>query len=288
MENNHNNKKRRQGKKKVPARSSQHIFTKSYSDNAVDNLKRLIQNQRQRGGERFYAIKVDGEFCIYKTSDVRMFDDYKVFVDATTESVEVVLYFGRSNNCNRHIFYLKDKPLSGTPAPVDVDKKIEEAMAQKDQEYLIKNLKKKVKRQAAIIEEQEEELEELRKKTDFKSIVTNGIALLGAFNANKSAATTALSGTPKAETSGDTNAEITINDVSSEENSEEKEDDKEKKEMFEEVYDHLGSKGMNTMINLMEAVSQSEEMRAGLNKLIEAENKRRQQQRNEVPPDEEE
>lgn len=284
MEATQNKKKKWNGKHQVPSRSSQHIFTKSYSDESVNRLKRLLQNHTRRGEKRFFAIKIDGEFCIYKTSDIRHFDDYKEFVDANTESVEVVLYFGRSNNCNRHIFFLKNIPLSGVNAPVDVDKKIEEALAQKDQEFLIRTLKKKVKKQAALIEEMEEELNELREKTDLRGILREGIALVGAFN-QKSPTDATLSGTPKNEPEK-VEVEI-VEDKDQKEKSTEQsqeqlsEEQQKKKDLFEEMYDHLGSKGLDTMLNLMQTISQSEQFRNGVNQLIQQENERRAQQRSE-------
>lgn len=116
--------------KKYKAKSKQRVFTKKFVDESVNKLKRLVVNFNERGDERFYAIKVDNEFCVSKTSNSNYFDDYKEFIDGTTESIEVVMYFGNSNNCNRHIFYLKENALGSTPA-VDVDKKISDALKRK-------------------------------------------------------------------------------------------------------------------------------------------------------------
>ena len=102
------------------------------------------------------------------------------------------MYFGKSNNCNRHIFYLKESSL-GNVAPVDVDKKIEDALKKKDQDYLIKSLQEQVEQQNEYIEQLEEELEGLSSKTDIRGILKEGIALLGALK-NMPVSNTALSG----------------------------------------------------------------------------------------------
>lgn len=265
MEFEQNKKKKWNGKRNVPSRSSQRIFTKSYSDEAVDRLKRLLENQKQRGEERFYGIKVDGEFCVYKTTNLRMFDDYKEFVDSSTEAIEVILYFGNSNNCNRHLFYLKDKPLSGINSPVDVDKKIEEALAKKDQEYLIKSLKEKVAEQEELIEQLEEELEELKGKTDLRGLLKDGIALMGAF---KGQTPPTLSGTETSQNQSE--VEVEVNDEGTD-----SEDLSEQEEVFNEIYERYGAGGVKQVVNLMLAISKSETIRNGVNKLIEDENKKR-------------
>ncbi|NGF77176.1 hypothetical protein G5B10_14905 [Fluviicola sp. SGL-29] len=266
MEFDQNKKKKWNGKRNVPSRSSQRIFTKSYSDEAVDRLKRLLENQKQRGEERFYGIKVDGEFCVYKTTNLRMFDDYKEFVDSSTEAIEVILYFGTSNNCNRHIFYLKDKPLSGINAPVDVDKKIEEALAKKDQEYLIKSLKEKVAEQEELIEQLEDELEELKGKTDLRGLLKDGIALMGAFKGQVPDST--LSGTENPP--DQPTVEVEVNEEGNEE-----EDLSEQEKVFNDIYQSYGSDGVKQVVNLMLAIAKSETIRNGVNKLIEEENKKR-------------
>lgn len=266
MEFDQNKKKKWNGKRNIPSRSSQRIFTKSYSDEAVDRLKRLLDNQKQRGEERFYGIKVDGEFCVYKTTNLRMFDDYKEFVDSSTEAIEVILYFGNSNNCNRHLFYLKDKPLSGINAPVDVDKKIEEALAKKDQEYLIKSLKEKVAEQEELIEQLEDELEELRGKTDLRGLLKDGIALMGAFKGQVPGST--LSGTENPP--DQPTVEVEVNEEGNEE-----EDLSEQEKVFNDIYQSYGSDGVKQVVNLMLAIAKSETIRNGVNKLIEEENKKR-------------
>ena len=262
MENQEHIQKKKK-KKKSYTRSNQRVFTKKYSDDNLARLKRLIQNHTDRGDERYFAIKVDGEFCVNKISNPKYFDDYKEFIDGQTESIEVIMYFGKSNNCNRHIFYLKEGSL-GNVAPVDVDKKIEAALEKKDQDYLIKSLQEQVEQQSEYIEQLEEELEELSSKTDIRGIIKEGAALLGVLK-NTPTTKTALSGLE----SESEDAEVKVESVV-ESDTEESEDVS--KEAFEEVYQQFGKEGTDQIIGLMVRISNSDELRKGINDLLEKEN----------------
>lgn len=173
------------------------------------------------------------------------------------------MYFGKSNNCNRHIFYLKEGSL-GNVAPVDVDKKIEDALKKKDQDYLIKSLQEQVEQQSEYIEQLEEVLEELSSKTDIRGIIKEGAALLGVLK-NTPNTKTALSGVE----SESADAEVKVEPVA-ESDIEESEDVS--KEAFEEVYQQFGKKGTDQIIGLMVRISNSDELRKGINDLLEKEN----------------
>ncbi|MBK7128237.1 MAG: hypothetical protein IPM74_12580 [Crocinitomicaceae bacterium] len=247
-----------------PERRSQQIFTKNYSDDNVSRLKKLLLNPSQGHGERFYAIKVDGEFCVYRTSNPRSFDDYKEMIDGSTETVEVILYFGQSNNCNRHIFYLKEKSLNGAD-PIDFDKKIKDALEKNDQAHLIVSLQQKVDDQEELIDELQEELEELRKKTDMTSLLKEGISLLGIFKGKTPEG--ALAGAPPVP-----DAEVKVESA----DEQKKEDTKQKEgyQAFSELYEKFGDKGVNQVVQLLMAISKSDKLREGINKLVKEENEK--------------
>jgi len=251
-------------KKKSKAKSKQRVFTKKFVDESVNKLKRLVVNFNERGDERFYAIKVDNEFCVSKTSNSNYFDDYKEFIDGTTESIEVVMYFGNSNNCNRHIFYLKENALGSTP-DVDVDKKISDALKKKDQDYLIQSLQEQVEQQEEYIQQLEEELEKSSSKTDIQGILKEGVALLGAIKGLPiSSNTTQLSGT---ESKSD--CEVSVEAV---EETDPKEDKGKYNAAFNDVYEQFGDNGMKQIVGLMVRVSESEKLRKDINTLIEKDN----------------
>lgn len=269
MRREKNEKRNHRNQNNSPRVRSQRIFTKNYNDDQVDRLKRLIQSQNQRGDERYYGIKVDGEFCVNKTCDTRHFDDYKEFIDGGTETIEVVLYFGRSNNCNRHIFYLKEKggnAINGVSEPIDVDKKIEDALKKKDQEYLIQSLKQKVKDQEELIDELEEELAELKPKTELRGLIKDGLAMFQSINGGSSS-NNGLSGAP----APDKEAEVTIE--ASEESSTNESNNNEK--LFNQIYDRIGDDGLNRMVGIIQAIEDSKDFRDGVNKLIQEENRRK-------------
>jgi len=266
-------------KKKSKAKSKQRVFTKKYVDESVEKLKRLIKNYNERGNERFYAIKVDNEFCVSKTSNPKYFDDYKEFIDGTTESMEVTIYFGNSNNCNRHIFYLKENTL-GNVEP-NVDKKISEALRKRDQEHLIESLKNQVEQQEEYIQQLEEELEKIaeesKSKTDIQGILKEGTALLGAIkglpNINNSKT---LSGT---DNKTDTKVEVESMETS-EEQDEEEEEKSAYNEAFNEIYDQFGKDGVKQIVGLMIRISNSEKLREEINDLIKNDNQNNKEKQN--------
>ena len=253
-------KKKERKKKSSNSRASQRVFTRKFNDEQVDRLRRLIQNQNDRGEERFFAIKIDGEFCVNKTSNPDYFDDYKEMIDGSTETVEVVMYFGKSNNCNRHIFYLKNGGVDGLGA-IDVDRKIKDALKVRDREYELQNLKEKVESQTDYIEELETELEELREKTDFKGLLKDGMQLLGAWKGSGNASQQ-LSGVPEAE------SEVEIEAVGEEGESKPKSDLQENFEVFSEVSKHFGKDGLKQLLGLAGALATSPTLRKGVNELI--------------------
>ena len=269
----HGNNERRNKGKSVPSRKSQQIFTKSYSDEQVGRLKRLLQNQHQREAERFYAIKVDGEFCVYKTSNVRIFDEYKEFVDGKTETVEIILYFGRSNNCNRHIFYLKDQPQNGLSG-VDVEAQIQEALERQEQKHHIESLEGIVEEQEQIIDGQEKELEELRGKHDVRGMIQDGLSLLNAYNKSKTP-DSGLAGTKPASSEVEFEAR---NESEKETQKEETEEQKKCRELYEELYAYYGEKELYKFCGLMDAIKNSDVLRDGVNQLIKEEKERRKEQ----------
>ena len=235
----------------------QRVFTKKYSDELVDRLKKLIQNQKERGDEKFFAIRVDDEFIVHKTSDPRYFDDYKEFLDGTTNTIEVILYYGRSNNCNRHIFYLRELPLNGHGQQEDVNSQIEDAIQRKDQEHQIERLKRKIKNLKAKVEKQEVELTEYRSKFDIKGILSEGLAFVQAFK-GKSNDSTQLSGVEE-------ESDVTIEPI----DDSEPEDSDEQKETFDLLYKEFGKDEMKKMIGLMLTIKNDEEFRDKINKAIQ-------------------
>lgn len=284
MENQQYIQKKSKKKKKAYKRSIQRVFTRKYSDDNLARLKRLIENHTDRGDERFFAIKVDGEFCVNKIANPQYFDDYKEFIDGQTESIEVIMYFGKSNNCNRHIFYLKESSL-GSADIVDVDKKIEDALQKKDQDYLIKSLQDQVEQQAEYIEKLEEQVEELSAKTDIRGLLKEGAALLGAFKGVQTA-NSSLSGAKTQPDDAQVEVEpVTASNKTSEEDEEEEYDEAEEeaRDAFDEVYNQFGEAGTKQVIGLMHHISQSTEFRDGINELIKKENAKNKKQSDKKP-----
>lgn len=130
---------------------------------------------------------------------------------------------------------------------------------------MIKSLKEKVAEQEELIEQLEDELEELKGKTDLRGLLKDGIALMGAFKGQPSPT---LSGTETSQNQSEVEVEVNEEDT-------DLEDLSEQEEVFNEIYERYGAGGVNQVVNLMLAISKSETIRKGVNKLIEDENKKR-------------
>lgn len=161
------------------------MTTDIYSNQAMDRLKRLLENFYISGEEKYYAVLVDGEIVVPKTSDPESYDNYKEFVNELTRQVIVRLYYGNSPNCNTYKFdVIASGQLSGTQL---ADMKISEALDKHKREQHIIDLQKKIRRlkkkNAKLLIELEENDSLLTTKNadKFKEIASIGMGLVNSF-----------------------------------------------------------------------------------------------------------
>lgn len=177
------------------------VFTEVYTPERIERLKSIIRDFQQQGNGRRYCILVDGEMVVPVNTDENNFDNYQRYINAHTETVEVRMFFGKSPNCNRHVFHTKPTSLNGTPEK-DIEQRIKEALQKQKMETQMSLLKRELKRKNKKLRQYkvlQAELDE--KKIDIKELISKGIELYGQFNANQKGvvAPGAVEGTPPAE-----------------------------------------------------------------------------------------
>lgn len=118
------------------------VITKPYNPEQIAMLKQtLVKEQQHRDTSREYEIRVDNMSAVPRTNDLELFDTYEDFITDETKAMEVIIYFGQSRRSNRYIYTLKEQKeanLSG----VDVDKMLEDKIAQVKKQWDYDQLKK--------------------------------------------------------------------------------------------------------------------------------------------------
>lgn len=164
------------------------VFNEPYNIQRINRLKGIIKGIHEQGGCKFYSIFVDGEMVVAKNDNIELFDNYHQYMEPNTQQVEIRLHFGRSPNCNRHIFHTNQTALSGVPAK-DVEQRIKEALEKQKMETEIDLLKKELKRKSKKLKQFKTLQEELDdKQIDIKDLIKQGMEIYGQFNANKAGA----------------------------------------------------------------------------------------------------
>lgn len=200
------------------------VSKKKYSNAQVNKLRTLIELQNKGNNRKFFCIKVDGEVVVPKTNHPNRFDDFIQFVDQGTESVEIHLYHGHSNNCNKHILYFgeEEKSLNGV-SPDQVNEIVKNAINEERKTAYLSQLEKEIEDLEEKNEALEELVEELKKKTDFSELGSLAKAGISAWITSQGGKPPTLGEAPK--TTSDT--EVTVEGVDEEKNfSEDSEENK--------------------------------------------------------------
>jgi len=195
------------GHQKQAPRSN--VTKKKYNNAEVEKLRTLVELQNKRGHKKYYSIKVDGEVVVPKTNDPRQFDDFMQFVDQVTEAVEIHLYHGQSNNCNRHILYFNEAPqaMNGV-SPDQVNEIVKNAI---NEDRKLNHLEYMEKRLKELEEENEslyEEIAELKSKTDFAALGDLAKAGINAWAVSKKGGT--LGEAPQSEAKPNSEVEVEL------------------------------------------------------------------------------
>jgi FtsZ-binding cell division protein ZapB len=151
-----------------------------YEQRKIDNLIQYLRLYHQKDQPIDYEILVDGFKAVRRTNDPDMFSMFENFVTADTQSIEVLLYQGASNNNEKRIFYfgeipkekIKDEGLSG----VEVQNSVNEQVKQKLLEKEYKDLQEEnnnLKQHIADLESEVDELEKFNTRLEAKQSPLN-------------------------------------------------------------------------------------------------------------------
>lgn len=136
------------------------ISREKYSQSKIEKIKDYLRIYYQKGTPIDYEIVVDGFKAVRRTSDPEMFDMFENFVGGDTNSIEILLFTGSSNNNDKHIFTMKEETKEESLNGIEVDSKIQQAKKDWDFDRL-KEENEKLKKE---INELEEELEAVEKE----------------------------------------------------------------------------------------------------------------------------
>jgi len=231
------------------------VFKEPYSEGAIERLKHLIKISYQEGKNRFYAILIDGEKVVGKTSDVRKFDTYLKYRNPFTKVITVLMYKGYSFNCNRYEFLVSQglSGASGYSQQEQVQKAIAEFKRAHEHEAMQRVLKKKTKKLKelkAIMEKIEDEKES---GFDFEKVTGMVGQALGLVQQIKGGGQPALNGVPEPEPEDD---EIMLEPISeSEEKPKKKKKKSEEELLFNPLFNEKGSEQIIEIVTFMQNMS---------------------------------
>jgi len=235
--------------------SRSNVTKKKFSNAEVDKLRTLVELQNKREHNKYYSIKVDREVVVPKTNDPRQFDYFTQFVDQGTEAVEIHLYHGQSNNCNKHILYFNETPqgVNGV-SPDQINEIVKNAI---EEDRRINHIEYMEKRLEELEEENEslhEEIDELKAKTDFSALGDLAKAGFNAWAVSKSGGT--LGEAPQSEIKQESEVEVEIEQETTEED---KEHDKAKSNLMN-LADKYEADSVNILAHLAEKMLKNPQM----------------------------
>jgi ferredoxin-fold anticodon binding domain-containing protein len=88
------------------------IKKERFSEEKIEKLKKHLEFYHEKGQAIDFEIIIDGFKTVRRTVDPSDFDVYKTSIEEDTKEVTVRLFTGKSNNCDKIIFYLKEENLS--------------------------------------------------------------------------------------------------------------------------------------------------------------------------------
>lgn len=163
------------------------ISKEKYSQERIDKVLDYLKMYQDLGEPIEYEIVVDGFKAVRRTSNTELFPVFENFVNANTNSVEILLYQGNSRHYEKHIFTFKEPeqpketPLSG----VDVENMVNERIIRAKHEWEFEQLKKDNKEWEEYAEELEEDKARLEKElAEIKSSQSPLTGMLGEFGSS--------------------------------------------------------------------------------------------------------
>jgi hypothetical protein len=136
------------------------ITREPYNQKKIEMLAGQIRDGHDSNDPIEYEIEVDDDRVVRRTSDPEMFYAFNEYVDGKTKSITVKIYYGSSNNNEKHIFIMGGELID----PAEIQKRIEAGVDQKMREKEFTDLVVKNKELEQQVKELEQEVEELEKE----------------------------------------------------------------------------------------------------------------------------
>jgi hypothetical protein len=110
------------------------IKTEKYNPERIELIKLNLEQHYEMGNPREYEIQVDGLKAVWRTSDVKQFDNHQLYLTEDAEKMKILLFQGSSHKYDSFIFLLNNaeqhQSLQGLP--LTVDEKIHQALRDKE------------------------------------------------------------------------------------------------------------------------------------------------------------
>lgn len=108
--------------------------TEKYNPERIELIKLNLEQHAEAGNPREYEIQVDGLKAVWRTSDVKQFDNYQLYLTDDAEKMKILLFQGTSHKYDSFIFLLNNaEPTNSLQGvPLTVEEKIHQALRDKE------------------------------------------------------------------------------------------------------------------------------------------------------------
>jgi hypothetical protein len=130
----------------------------TYSESAIDQLNRFLENKDSAGCPVDYEILIDHVQIIPRTDDPSQFKLFNEFLTKEADHVEVRLYKGTSKRYDKHVFNIP-KPLS---VDAQFEQRVREEVEKHEIAWTIQQLTRELKETKAKCKELKEDKRELK------------------------------------------------------------------------------------------------------------------------------
>ncbi|MBL7773596.1 MAG: hypothetical protein JNM95_12090 [Chitinophagaceae bacterium] len=159
--------------------------TEKYNPERIELIKLNLEQHYEAGNPREYEIQVDGLKAVWRTGDVKQFDNHQLYLTEDAEKMKILLFQGTSHKYDSFVFLLNNaepqQSLQGLP--LTVDEKIHQALRDKelnDAKIKIEELQNELDEALEYQEKLEDKIHELESnKTTGSDKMMNVITNLG-------------------------------------------------------------------------------------------------------------
>jgi hypothetical protein len=145
----------------------------TYSTEAMERFKTILENSADSGKAKYFAIEVDGLKVVEKTNNVEEFDNYESFITDDTREILIYLYSTNAASPKHDKHYLKmekrvvEKPVSEpTLSGIEIQNKIDAGIQAAQERWEKKELEKQIVELKEELEDAEEYVEKLEAKCE--------------------------------------------------------------------------------------------------------------------------